>query len=160
MARRRKDEDPEVVHDESERWLISFADMITLLMALFMVLFSISSVNVQVRPCSARCRTFSGRILPGGAPCRVTAETQAGRGHAADHSPAVTNEIASKAKAAAAAAVEKDFELLKAGRRLAKARPGQQVTIHPRGLVIVLTDKLLFGSGSALRGAPRRREPP
>lgn len=51
-----------------ERWLLTYADMITLLMALFMVLFSISSVNIskyQVLQKSLRA-AFSGNILPGG----------------------------------------------------------------------------------------------
>jgi chemotaxis protein MotB len=52
----------------NERWLLTYADMITLLMALFMVLFSISSVNVskyQVLQHSLKA-AFSGNILPGG----------------------------------------------------------------------------------------------
>jgi chemotaxis protein MotB len=56
-------------HEESnERWLLTYADMITLLMALFMVLFSISSVNIskyQVLQHSLKA-AFSGNILPGG----------------------------------------------------------------------------------------------
>jgi chemotaxis protein MotB len=56
-------------HEESnERWLLTYADMITLLMALFMVLFSISSVNVskyEVLQHSLKA-AFSGAILPGG----------------------------------------------------------------------------------------------
>src|SRR6201987_4722465 len=55
-------------HENDERWLLTYADMITLLMALFMVLFSISSVNiskVQVLQKSLRA-AFSGDILPGG----------------------------------------------------------------------------------------------
>src|ERR1700760_2356948 len=34
-------------HENDERWLLTYADMITPLMALFMVLFSISSVNIS-----------------------------------------------------------------------------------------------------------------
>ena len=52
----------------AERWLLTYADMITLLMALFMVLFSISSVNIskyQTLQQSLRA-AFSGNILPGG----------------------------------------------------------------------------------------------
>src|SRR5919202_6705256 len=56
-------------HDASEeRWLLTYADMITLLMALFMVLFSITSLNkakLQVLSKSLQ-DAFSGRILPGG----------------------------------------------------------------------------------------------
>jgi chemotaxis protein MotB len=54
--------------ESGERWLLTYADMITLLMALFMVLFSISSVNIskyQTLQKSLKA-AFSGNILPGG----------------------------------------------------------------------------------------------
>ncbi|AKH20181.1 flagellar motor protein MotD [Sedimenticola thiotaurini] len=41
MARRRRQEEPE----NHERWLVSYADFITLLFAFFVVMYSISSVN-------------------------------------------------------------------------------------------------------------------
>ncbi len=41
MARRRFDDD----HDNHERWLVSYADFITLLFAFFVVMYAISSVN-------------------------------------------------------------------------------------------------------------------
>jgi chemotaxis protein MotB len=41
MARRRRQEE----HDNHERWLVSYADFITLLFAFFVVMYSISSVN-------------------------------------------------------------------------------------------------------------------
>ena len=54
--------------DNEERWLLTYADMITLLMALFMVLFSISSVNVSKYKSLQESlkAAFSGSILPGG----------------------------------------------------------------------------------------------
>lgn len=55
-------------HENEERWLLTYADMITLLMALFMVLFSISSVNIsKYRTLQESLKAaFSGSILPGG----------------------------------------------------------------------------------------------
>ena len=41
MARRKKEEE----HENHERWLVSYADFITLLFAFFVVMYSISSVN-------------------------------------------------------------------------------------------------------------------
>src|SRR5579863_7988640 len=57
-----------VVHENEERWLLTYADMITLLMALFMVLFSISSVNISkyITLQQSLKAAFSGSILPGG----------------------------------------------------------------------------------------------
>ena len=41
MARRKRQEE----HPNHERWLVSYADFITLLFAFFVVMYSISSVN-------------------------------------------------------------------------------------------------------------------
>ena len=41
MARRRRHEE----HENHERWLVSYADMITVLMALFIVLFAMSTID-------------------------------------------------------------------------------------------------------------------
>lgn len=41
MGRRRKEED----HENHERWLVSYADFITLLFAFFVVMYAVSSVN-------------------------------------------------------------------------------------------------------------------
>jgi chemotaxis protein MotB len=72
-------------HENEERWLLTYADMLTLLFALFMVLFSISSVNIskyQVLQQSLKA-AFSGSILPGG-----RAILQSGSEATAEHTPA------------------------------------------------------------------------
>src|ERR1700755_2315660 len=54
--------------ENEERWLLTYADMLTLLFALFMVLFSISSVNIskfKVLQQSLKS-AFSGSVLTGG----------------------------------------------------------------------------------------------
>src|SRR3954469_14862358 len=51
-----------------ERWLVTYADLMTLLVALFMVLFSISSVNTSKFESLQHSLqdAFSGKIMPGG----------------------------------------------------------------------------------------------
>jgi chemotaxis protein MotB len=80
-----------VEHENEERWLLTYADMLTLLFALFMVLFSISSVNIskyQVLQRSLKA-AFSGSILSGG-----HAILQSGSESTSAHNPA-TAEIPS-----------------------------------------------------------------
>ncbi len=45
MRRRRRAIDQRESHDNNERWLVSYADFITLLFAFFVVMYAISSVN-------------------------------------------------------------------------------------------------------------------
>src|SRR5690348_17441772 len=65
MARKKKKH-----HDEhpDERWLLTYADMITLLMALFMVLYAMSMVNktkfIQLK--ITLKQAFSSAVLDGG----------------------------------------------------------------------------------------------
>ena len=45
MRRRRRGIDQREAHDNNDRWLVSYADFITLLFAFFVVMYAISSVN-------------------------------------------------------------------------------------------------------------------
>jgi chemotaxis protein MotB len=154
-------------HEEEggdERWLLSYADMMTLLVALFMVLFSISSVNTSKYEGLQRSLkdAFSGRVLPGG-----TSIASAG-GAATDNrviapprstsplpQPGGRADTGTQAQQAAQARAEADrFRRLKrqVDAFTRKAGIAGQVTtrVSRDGLHIrVLTDKLLFDSGSA-----------
>jgi chemotaxis protein MotB len=160
----------------NERWLLTYADMITLLMALFMVLFSISSVNIskyQTLQKSLKA-AFSGNILPGGkaiaqqgatnnsAQVPSSVELQAIEPVATEGASSLQNSSMHGSSSATAAAVRQaaaqrqaaEFAHIKQELDAYAASHGfassVQTTIEPRGLVIrVLTDDLLFASGQA-----------
>jgi chemotaxis protein MotB len=160
-------------HEDGERWLLTYADMITLLMALFMVLFSISSVNiskVQALQKSLKAAFSPDNILPGGKDIAQQGST------ASAHQAPATREVssivpltphaaASSAESSATAtgasasvqkaeAEQSSFEHLKHQLDAYAASHGfakdVNTSVQARGLVIrVLTDRLLFASGSA-----------
>jgi chemotaxis protein MotB len=148
-------------HQESEdRWLLTYADMITLLMALFMVLFSITSVNKSKLEILSKTlqEAFSGKVLPGGAAIRSTgADPKATNSPtSAPAIPAITPLVtnATPSAAAAAAKEQEDFRRLKeqidAYARQKGIQDKVQTVIAQRGLVIrLLTDRVLFDSGAA-----------
>ena len=159
--------------ESEERWLLTYADMITLLMALFMVLFSISSVNIskyQTLQKSLKA-AFSGNVLPGG-----KAISQQGSTQNSSHAPASVelqamvpattmggaNKLQSSSHSQVAAAVSQaaaqreaaTFQHIKHQLDAYAAKHGfsgkVKTAIERQGLVIrVLTDDLLFASGQA-----------
>jgi chemotaxis protein MotB len=164
MARKNK-HGAHAAHDNDERWLLTYADMITLLMALFMVLFSISSVNIskyQTLQESLRA-AFSGSILPGGQALQNAGSTPSKNlqpnfqiQQIVPATPTLGTPQGSTAaqKAAQKAAVEQSqFVDLRARLEAYAQAHGfakqVQVTISQSGLQVqVLTDRLLFNSGS------------
>jgi len=162
--------------ESGERWLLTYADMITLLMALFMVLFSISSVNIskyQTLQKSLKA-AFSGEILPGGkaiaqqgstanaAQTPSSVELQAIEPVKTEGASSLQNSTAHGASSSAAAAAQQaaiqkqaaEFQRIKQQLDEYAAKHGfaksVQTSIEARGLVIrVLTDDLLFASGQA-----------
>jgi chemotaxis protein MotB len=172
-------------HDNDERWLLTYADMITLLMALFMVLFSISSVNIsKYRTLQMALKAaFSGDILPGGksieqpgasanssrAPTtidtpaivrltpNVTSELEHVAGGQSGSAQASAQSAASSVASVQVSAAQQEqasFEALQRELNAYAAKHGFAKSVHvaieQRGLAIrVLTDSLLFGSGSA-----------
>src|SRR4051794_10077185 len=147
--------------ESEERWLLTYADMITLLMALFMVLFSITSVNKSKLEVLSKTlqEAFSGKVLPGG---EALMDTGANPDENKPPSPqppipAITALVGQDSQASAAKAKakeEEDFSRLK--RQIdsyAKQKGLQnraQTEIPQRGRVIrLLPDQVLFASGGA-----------
>jgi chemotaxis protein MotB len=147
-------------HDNEERWLLTYADMITLLMALFMVMFSIANVNkAKLETLSQSLQeAFSGKILPGGKSIQQNgAQEKPQTPSPTPPIPAITPLVseASRQQAQAKAQQEQDdFARIKRDvDQYAKSHglnAKLQSTITQRGLVIrLLTDKVLFDSGQA-----------
>ena len=184
MAGRRGKRGHAAEHENEERWLLTYADMLTLMFALFMVLYSISSVNISKYQSLQESlkAAFSGSILSGG-----KAIMQSGSQSTTAHAPAkaavpsivpltpnipkprdTTAAQISKAMLSASASQQEQQDFKKLQQELngyAKAHGfGNEVqaVIARQGLVVhVLTDKLLFSSGSATlqpAGAPLLEE--
>jgi flagellar motor protein MotB/flagellar basal body-associated protein FliL len=164
--RRKRHEEEHVEHENEERWLVSFADMMTLLFCLFMVLFAISSVNVSKVEELQKSLTdsLSGPVLTGGRALIERGATQ--QNQRPSSRPAVpslmpadavkSSMTKSKLEAAAAAAKREQASFRALKKRIdaeaqklglaAKVR----TDIRERGLVVrLLTDGVFFDSGQA-----------
>lgn len=137
----------------SERWLLTYADMITLLLALFVVLFSISAVNVSKFKTLKETleQAFSPHILSGGGSIIPNGGSEATKEKAA---AAIEALHAQRASAAKMAAEQEQFAALKKKLDEYAKEHGFanqiETVINQRGLVIrLLTDRVLFDSGSA-----------
>ena len=152
-------------HDgPDERWLLTYADMITLLMALFIVMFSISSVNTSKLAALQQSlkEAFSGSVLPGGEAVLQTGGNPKGQEAPKTTPPVpaiqplIQKEFQKKQKEDSSAKGSEDEQFKQVKRNLdeyAKTHNLQknlETEITRRGLVIrLLTDGVLFDSGEA-----------
>jgi chemotaxis protein MotB len=175
-GKRRAHEEEHEEHENHERWLVSYADMMTLLMVLFIVLFAISQVD-QKKFAALKTGLSAGfgapvEILPGAtslldpggavAPESVNlAGSAGGKSTTANINPQVATDpsTATIAKALAQkskAEVAKEANNLKEAQRklkaaLKKAGLPKSATFRfdERGLIVTIaTDNVLFKSGS------------
>jgi len=155
-------------HENHERWLVSGYDMMTLLFAVFVVLFAISSTNVsKVKLLEQSLQeAFSGPVLTGGRAMMKTGATSEGTDTAAPTPPLPTltpaqavaeamNPRDAEDAAEQARAEERSFQDLKKriDRLAQEAGLAEKIstTVTPDGLKIrLVTDGVLFDSGSAV----------
>jgi chemotaxis protein MotB len=158
--RRRQKYHEEEEHENHERWLVTYADMLTVLMALFIVMFAISVVDqTKAEKLAGSVRDYFGTgptLLDGG------------DGLLEDQKPGNTedDQLVLDIQAAIAALDEKNArdravasendELAEVQRRITESltRVGQQDSVRfkidERGLVVtIVTDEVLFELGRA-----------
>jgi chemotaxis protein MotB len=152
-----------VAHENEERWLLTYADMITLLLALFVVLFSISSVNIsKLKTLQQSLRdAFAGKVVNSGQAILQTADSataktpQTAVPRIVPSTPSLgTPQGAAAQQALAARREQSEFQQLKrqldAFARSHGFSARVETVITRRGLVVrLLTDHVLFDSGLA-----------
>jgi chemotaxis protein MotB len=169
---RRAKKHEEEEHENHERWLVSYADMLTLLFALFVVLFAMSQVDVtKFNSFAEGLQEGFGApvtILSDGAVLDAEAETplqpvQVAEDAAIDGTAQTDAEKAAAAEAAAQQAQQTAAEAKAAYDQLAQAEQALQqalaaagqsgaaeFVIDERGLVVhVVSDPVLFAPESA-----------
>lgn len=155
-ARRRRHADHDEHAENHERWLITYADMITLLMVLFIVLFSIGQTDLKKFQAlkAGLEKSFGGRpgegaldggdgVLDGGPAAPVPVEDLALRAlEDQEHREAVARQEQ--------IALERAREEIAGELNAHGLRDSVKFRLEARGLVVtVITDQVLFDLGSA-----------
>ena len=134
MSKRKQEE-----HENHERWLVSYADFITLLFAFFVVMYSISSVNVgKYRTVSESIKAALNPIVsPPSSPTPLALSTS---------KAALTAPDSPGSKEFAIRKLRNLVKGIKASPQLAMVRITEKVN---GDIVITIPDQLLFNSGEA-----------
>ena len=146
MAKKKKAEE----HENLERWLVSYADFMTLLFATFVVLYALSQINVNEfkKVEESLKKAFSVQsILDGGSGVMSSGNSVLDTSAADSMIDSLFMEyISPRYEQESYEKIKKEVEdLVKSGEM-----NGVSATIDERGLVITITDKnILFNSGSA-----------
>jgi chemotaxis protein MotB len=176
-TRRRRRPAAEQIHGNHERWLLTYADMITLLMVLFIVLFAISVVDKKkfAELADGLAHQFGGsaKVLPTGTGVLDGGRTtNPDRGQLAnsptlpiaaihqsqpDHSGDGESTVTSPQSKARQQLLEQEKEALAEAKRQIEAalqakglQSSVSFAVTSRGLVVsIVTDQVLFDTGQA-----------
>jgi chemotaxis protein MotB len=140
MARRKRTR-ADGPHENEERWLLTYADMITLLMALFIVMYAISNTDIRKLTVLAQSLSaaFNADIMQGQQAISITSGQD--------------TTVQQEQSASGTTPVQSDLKAIKAALEdyaIGQGLGGEvEVGIAPQGIVIRLNDALLFSSGRA-----------
>jgi len=140
MARRRKSH-VEGTHDNDERWLLTYSDLITLLFVLFVVMYAISTTDVRkfVALAQSVSAAFNADVMQGQQAISI--------------SDGQDMTIQQDTSASGTSPVQSDLKAIQAALEdyaIGQGLGGEvQVGMAPQGIVIRLNDALLFSSGRA-----------
>lgn len=126
-------------HENHERWLVSYADFITLLFAFFVVMYSISSVNVgKYRTVSESIKAALNPVVsPPSSPAAFTLQT---------NKSALTAPDAPGSKELVVRKLRNLVKSIKAVPQMSAVRVTEKIN---GDIVITIPDQLLFNSGEA-----------
>jgi len=136
-------------HENSERWLLTYADMITLLMVLFIVLFAIGQTDLK------KFAAFKHSFHSGGGSAAMTGGNGVLNGSAAAANTPVPGSSSQTDKVSMAnveaTALTGARKQIQAALSSAGLNSAVQFRSDPRGLVVtIVTDHVLFETGSAV----------
>jgi chemotaxis protein MotB len=138
---KRKRSHAEGPHDNEERWLLTYSDLITLLFVLFVVMYAISTTDVRkfVALAQSVSAAFNADVLQGQQAISI------------DNGQDTT--IQQDTSSSGTSPVQSDLQAIKAALEdyaIGQGLGGEvEVGMAPQGIVIRLNDALLFSSGRA-----------
>jgi chemotaxis protein MotB len=141
MARHRRKGHAEGAHENEERWLLTYSDLITLLFVLFVVMYAISTTDVRkfVALAQSMSAAFNTDVMSGQQALTITSGME--------------STIQQDTTSSGSSPVESDLKAVKAALEdyaISQGLGGEvEVGISPQGIVIRLNDALLFSSGRA-----------
>ena len=155
MSGRRRSGGHEEAHENAERWLLTYADMITLLLALFIILFAMSNLSIK------KFKEFENGLVVGAKPPVVPAS---GGGSGLLHQTSLVSHpgITHPSNYSISITPPSPMAVLQAKLQAALARQGlssdAQITRDSQSVTVkILSDKVFFATGSAELGAVGNR---